>query len=300
MNKRIIISSLNNIANLLDNSGLYKEASALTKIMSRLAEDDTNFDPRQKDFPLDTYRAMGPARGDLSGYNQNVTNNEPKYDYTQDKNLYSILSDFGKKYVAERDRENPITSYRELDAAVYHAFESPAGRANPRIGDMMFLNAFEQSQNTFTQLNPDVAELLRGMFMIDRGIDNDKTFQSFKGGVFPALKKKMQERPSTETIDLNTGNVPFARKTTERSNDYHKLLRRAKSLVKKIAGEYWNKSGAQSSMDNLLRYILNDSFVPDEYQKEANSIMEEAQRLHDELKSDVANMPKLDRDLPKF
>ena len=300
MNKRIIISSLNNIANLLDNSGLYKEATSLTNIMKRLAEDDTNFDPRQKDFPLDTYRAMGPARGDLSGYNQNVTNNEPKYDYTQDKNLYSILSDFGKKYVAERDRENPITSYRELDAAVYHAFESPAGRANPRIGDMMFLNEFEQSQNVFTQLNPDVAELLRGMFMIDRGIDNDKTFQSFKGNIFPALKKKMQERPSTETIDLTTGNVPFARKTTERSNEYHKLLRRAKSLVKKAAGEYWNQSGAQSSMDNLLRYILNDSYVPDEYKKEANYIMEEAQRLHDELKSDVANMPKLDRDLPKF
>ena len=270
MNKKYILASLYKIANSLDVSGLHKEASSLTNLMKRLAEDD-------------------------------ITEQEtPKYDYTQDKNLYSILSDFGKKYVAERDRENPITSYRELDAAVYHAFESPAGRANPRIGDMMFLNEFEQSQNVFTQLNPDVAELLRGLFMIDRGIDNDKTFQSFKGNIFPALKKKMQERPSTETIDLTTGNVPFARKTTERSNEYHKLLRRAKSLVKKAAGEYWNQSGAQSSMDNLLRYILNDSYVPDEYKKEANYIMEEAQRLHDELKSDVANMPKLDRDLPKF
>ena len=298
MNKKYILSSLYKIANTLDVSGLHKEASSLTNLMKRLAEDDTNFDPRQKDFPLDTYRAMGPARGDLSKYQQ--PEETPKYDYTQDKNLYSILSDFGKKYVAERDRENPITSYKELDAAVYHAFESPAGRANPRIGDMMFLNEFEQSQNVFTQLNPDVAELLRGIFMIDRGIDNDKTFQSFKGNIFPALKKKMQERPSTETFDLTTGNVPFARKTTERSNEYHKLLRRAKSLVKKAAGEYWNQSGAQSSMDNLLRYILNDSFVPDEYKKEANSIMEEAQRLHDELKSDAANLPKLDRDLPKF
>ena len=299
MNKRIIISSLNNIANLLDNSGLYKEATSLTKIMSRLAEDDTNFDPRQKDFPLDTYRAMGPARGDLSGYNQNTTNDKPKYDYTKES-LYDSLSDFGKKYVADRNRESPITNYKEFDAAVYHAFESPAGRANPRLGDMMFLSPFELSQNVFTQLNPDVAELLRGMFMIDRGIDNDKTFQSFKGNIFPALKKKMKERPSTETIDLTTGNVPFARKTTERSNEYHKLLRRAKSLVKKIAGEYWNKSGAQSSMDNLLRYILDDSYVPDEYKDEANSIMEEAQRLHNELKSDVANLPKLNTDFPKF
>jgi hypothetical protein len=259
MNKKQIVASLNKIANLLDNTGLYKEANTVTEVMKRLAQEDET----------------------------------PEYDYTKDKLLYSTLSDFGKKYVAERDSENPITSYRELDAAVEHAFKNGKGNA-------MFLNAFEQSQNTFTQLNPDVAELLRGMFMIDRGIDNDKTFQSFKGNIFPALKKKMQERPSTETFDLTTGNVPFARKTTERSNDYHKLLRKTKSLVKKIAGEYWNKSGAQSSMDNFLRYIINDSFVPDEYRKEANSIMEEAQRLHDELKSDAANLPKLDRDLPKF
>jgi len=53
-------------------------------------------------------------------------------------------------------------------------------------------------------------------------------------------------------------------------------------------------------MDNLLRYILDDSYVPDEYKDEANSIMEEAQRLHNELKSDVANLPKLNTDFPKF
>ena len=42
MNKRQIISSLNNIANTLDNSGLYKEANTITKVMVKLAED---FDP---------------------------------------------------------------------------------------------------------------------------------------------------------------------------------------------------------------------------------------------------------------
>jgi hypothetical protein len=186
MNKRQILASLNNISNQLDNYGLYKEASSLTNVMKRIAEEDlTPEDPK------------------------------PKYDYTTDKLLYSTLSDFGKNYVAERDRENSITSYRELDAAVYHAFQS----SNPRLGEMMFLSPDEQSQNVFTQLNPDVAELLRGMFMIERGIDNDKTFQSFKGNIFPALKKKMKERPSTETIDLTTGNVPFARKTTDKSNE---------------------------------------------------------------------------------
>jgi hypothetical protein len=264
MNKRQIISSLNNIANSLDNSGFNKEASSLTYLMKKLAQED-----------------------------ETQANETPEYDYTKER-LYHTLSDFGKKYVADRNNEKPITSYREFDAAIYHAYQT----SNPKR-DQMFLSPFEQSQNTFTQINPDVSELLRGMFMIERGIDNDKTFQSFKGNIFPALKKKMKERPSTETIDLTTGNVPFARKTTDKSNEYYKLLRRAKSLVKKAVGEYWNQSGAQSSMDNLLRYIINDDYNK-KYRDEAYSIMEEAQRLHDELKSDEANMPKYPIDVPKF
>ena len=260
MNKKYILTSLYKIANSLDVSGLHKEASSLTNLMKRLAQEDET----------------------------------TEYDYTKER-LYHTLSDFGKQYVADRNSEKPITSYKEFDAAIYHAFQS----SNPRISEMMFLSPFEQSQNTFTQLNPDVSELLRGMFMIDRGIDNDKTFQSFKGSIYPALKKKMQERPSTETLDLTTGIVPYGRKTTDKSNEYHKLYRRVKSLLKKAAGEYWNKSGAQSSMDNLLRYIINDSYNM-EFKDEAYSIMEEAQRLHDELKSDEANMPKLDKEIPKF
>ena len=265
MNKRQILASLHNIANSLDNSGFNKEASSLTYLMKKLAQED-----------------------------ETQANETPEYDYTKER-LYHTLSDFGKKYVADRNNEKPITSYREFDAAIYHAFQTP----NSKISQMMFLSPFEQSQNTFTQLNPDVSELLRSMFMIDRGIDSDKSFESFKGSIFPALKKKMQERPSTETLDLTTGIVPFGRKTTNKSNEYHKLLRKAKSLLKKAAGEYWNQSGAQSSMDNLLRYIINDDYNK-EYREEAYSIMEEAQRLHDQLKSDEANMPKYPIDVPKF
>jgi len=264
MNKRQILASLNNISNHLDNNGLYKEASSLTNVMKRIAEEDL--------APEDP---------------------KPAYDYKEERLYKEELSDFGKEYVADRNRENPITSFKEFDAAIYHAYQT----SNPKR-DQMFLSPYEKSQNVFTQLNPDVAELLRGMFMIERGIDNDKTFQSFKGNIFPALKKKMKERPSTETIDLTTGNVPFARKTTEKSNEYHKLLRRAKSLVKKAASN-WNKSGAQSSMDNLLRYIINDDYNK-EYRDEAYSIINEAQRLHDELKSDESNMPKYPIDVPKF
>ena len=38
MNKRQIIASLNDIANTLDNSGLYKEAETLSLVMKRVAQ----------------------------------------------------------------------------------------------------------------------------------------------------------------------------------------------------------------------------------------------------------------------
>jgi hypothetical protein len=43
MNKRQIIASLNNIANELDNNGLYSEANNLTKIMSKIAMEQFDF-----------------------------------------------------------------------------------------------------------------------------------------------------------------------------------------------------------------------------------------------------------------
>lgn len=42
MNKRQIIASLNNIANQLDFSGLHKEATSLTNVMKRIADDSDN------------------------------------------------------------------------------------------------------------------------------------------------------------------------------------------------------------------------------------------------------------------
>jgi hypothetical protein len=50
MNKRQIIASLNNIANELDNSGLYKEANVLTNVMKRIAQED---ETPQKLSPFD-------------------------------------------------------------------------------------------------------------------------------------------------------------------------------------------------------------------------------------------------------
>ena len=109
MNKRQIIASLNNIANELDFSGLYKEASSLTNVMKRLA-DESNlnpiFDPRQKDTRLDTFRAMGHARG---GYLDFLKNEEedipsrqsPGNQLSQNNDESARIREFLSKTVSE-------------------------------------------------------------------------------------------------------------------------------------------------------------------------------------------------------
>ncbi len=60
MNKKQIVASLNNIANLLDNTGLYKEANSITEIMSRLAMD------KNDEYNTEDY-GYCPACGDWIG-----------------------------------------------------------------------------------------------------------------------------------------------------------------------------------------------------------------------------------------
>ena len=57
MNKKYILTSLYKIANSLDVSGLHKEASSLTNLMKRLAQEDettedetTEYDYTKKDY----------------------------------------------------------------------------------------------------------------------------------------------------------------------------------------------------------------------------------------------------------
>lgn len=53
MNKRQILASLNKIANELDNSRLYAEASTVTKVMKRLASDMDAFKKDPDGFMTD-------------------------------------------------------------------------------------------------------------------------------------------------------------------------------------------------------------------------------------------------------
>ena len=138
MNKKQIVASLHNIANSLDNSGLYKEASSLTNVMKRVAQNDPIFDSRQKQFPLDTMTAMGPARVDLSGYQQTEEElprwikeqierekNPPKPEILHPSKIQSnqkvdeIFPDFMENYEKLFD-DNPDFDFGTTDPRVLH------------------------------------------------------------------------------------------------------------------------------------------------------------------------------------
>jgi len=67
MNKRTVMASLNKIANELDNNGLHNEADTVTKVMSRLAYDDSG-DPFLYDLMKDDIHPYGDPDSDDDEY----------------------------------------------------------------------------------------------------------------------------------------------------------------------------------------------------------------------------------------
>ena len=58
MNKKIIVASLSEIANELDNNGHYKEANTVTKVMSRIAQEMP-----ESELPEDAEAQQGGLEG---------------------------------------------------------------------------------------------------------------------------------------------------------------------------------------------------------------------------------------------
>jgi methyl-accepting chemotaxis protein len=97
MNKKQIVASLNKIANELDNSGLFSESSAVTKVMSRLAF--------SADFDAEKYRKSidneGMAVSDLM--DPEGTSNPFDDEYSRYKDINVALDELEK---AIRDSES--------------------------------------------------------------------------------------------------------------------------------------------------------------------------------------------------
>jgi hypothetical protein len=139
-----ILNRLNRIANTLDNSGYHKEASTLTKVMRRLAQDDIIFDPRQKTAPLDTYQIKGDLKIDYPEYNQNTRADEPKSKIDEElkrRTLEIIQSDEYKDWEVKRAIGSLINYVAEPDSRQeYHNDMEdmyPLGRPIPKSQSLM-------------------------------------------------------------------------------------------------------------------------------------------------------------------
>ena len=74
MNKRQIIASLNNIANTLDNSGLFKEATSITKVMIKLAEEESNNNEPEPERKSHLQRVLGHYEREIKRQFEEIDN----------------------------------------------------------------------------------------------------------------------------------------------------------------------------------------------------------------------------------
>ena len=74
MNKRTVLASLNKIANELDNNGLYAEASAITKVMKKLAMDMPKY--QNDDFAKEDYMITDEYDDDDWRFEQDLFNKQ--------------------------------------------------------------------------------------------------------------------------------------------------------------------------------------------------------------------------------
>jgi hypothetical protein len=79
MNKKYILTSLYKIANTLDVSGLHKEASSLTNVMKRLAQEMP-----ENELPEDAEAQQGGLEGFFNGISDKLTGG-PKYPGTPEQ-----------------------------------------------------------------------------------------------------------------------------------------------------------------------------------------------------------------------
>jgi len=126
MNKRQIIASLNNIANELDFSGLYKEASSLTNVMKRLAQEDSpNPTGTSEDFDNVSNilkKLKNTLNGDVEIYSPRMT--PPQYAIPEmQRKLNSVLDDHIReysKYISDDSKPYYLEEAQKLKELAMH------------------------------------------------------------------------------------------------------------------------------------------------------------------------------------
>lgn len=226
------------------------------------------------------YTEQAGGKSNVSNCNWKIIRTaQSEYDYKTDDLLYKNLSEKGKNYVDQKHKENPITSFAELDKIVERGVVRD-------IGDEMFPSKSEKLRNQYLSENPDAFEIIAGMWIINRRLFNDKQYQGFVSTpILRALLKKVDPK------FLAVGNTGILR--INPNSPYQKLWRRVVSLMSSVS-PYFEDYGADEQIDTALFDIIRDTDNPDRgFREEADNIIAEAERLHDELKIDPEAMPIL-------
>ena len=156
MNKRQIIASLNNIANTLDNSGLYKEANSITNIMKRLAAfESVDFSDLEDRFKQEDAEPLPEQINKLikdknlfeleSGYSvQYVLSKMVEYFGAQDKEDWKteLLKDFGSD-----NRKINLRILRSIDEIEYFQLRD-------NLSDQEMIQGIEDYYDQFVRMGP--------------------------------------------------------------------------------------------------------------------------------------------------
>ena len=156
MNKRQIIASLNNIANTLDNSGLYKEANSITNIMKRLAAfESVDFSDLEDKFKQEDTAPLPEQINKLikdknlfeleSGYSvQFVLSKMVDYFGAQDKEDWKteLFKDFGSD-----NRKINLRILRSIDEIEYFQLRD-------NLSDEEMIQGIEDYYDQFVRMSP--------------------------------------------------------------------------------------------------------------------------------------------------
>ena len=115
MNKRTVLASLNKIANELDNNGLYSEASAITKVMKKLAMDMPKY--QNDGFAKQDYMPYTDEKNDDWRFEQDLFNK-------QIEGLREIFSPYGDEddVVGDRMRDYNVDPEQPTERSLRNFF----------------------------------------------------------------------------------------------------------------------------------------------------------------------------------
>jgi hypothetical protein len=156
MNKRQILASLNNIANTLDNSGLYKEANTITNVMKKLAQEQ-NLDNPPFDIPDDSEQQIRDIK---HSYLNDILDGHPALMvivdlYNEIENLmYQMTDPKALDYLATKEINQGDdyfdNYYRQIIEAIKKATEDSSQQTKILV---KFMNEVSKNMNIFNKKN---------------------------------------------------------------------------------------------------------------------------------------------------